>query len=66
MTGKVVNLRRTRKQKTRAEARAAANANAARHGEAKPARSLRQAREDLETRRLEGHRRKDADDTGAR
>jgi len=44
MTGKVVNLRRTRKQKVRAEPRAAAIANAARHGEAKPARSLRQTR----------------------
>ena len=64
MTGKVVNLRRARKHKARAEVRAKADANAARHGEAKPVRSLRQARDELETRRLEGHRREAAEDTG--
>jgi len=56
VTGKVLNLRRARKQKARDASRAAADANAARHGEAKPARSLREAREALEARRLEGHR----------
>ena len=62
MPGKPVNLRHARKHKARAEARAEADANAARHGEARPVRSLREAREDLEARRLEGHRRDDADD----
>ena len=66
MTGKPVNLRRARKQKAREEARAEADANAARHGEAKPVRSLREVRDELEARRLEGHRREnvrdDADD----
>jgi hypothetical protein len=62
MTGKPVNLRRARKVRAREEARAEADANAARHGEAKPVRSLREARDALETRRLEGHRREDADD----
>jgi len=64
MPGKPVNLRHARKHKARAEARAEADANAARHGEAKPVRSLRLAREDLEVLRLEGHRREDADDSG--
>ncbi len=62
MTGKVINLRRARKQKVRKNARAEADTNAARHGEAKPVRSLREARDELEARRLEGHRRDDADD----
>jgi len=62
MSGKVVNLRRARKQKARASARTEADASAARHGEAKAVRNLREARSDLEARRLEGHRRDDADD----
>ena len=48
MTGKVINLRRARKQKARARSRAGADANAARHGEAKPVRSLRKAQEEME------------------
>ena len=62
MSGKPVNLRRARKHKAREQARAEADANAACHGEAKPVRSLRKARDELEARRLEGHRRDDADD----
>ena len=62
MTAEPVNLRRARKRKARQQARAEADANAARHGEAKPVRSLREARVELEARRLEGHRRDDADD----
>ena len=64
MTGKVINLRRTRKQKAREDARAVADTNAARHGEARPVRSLREARDELEARRLEGHRREAPDDAG--
>lgn len=62
MTGKLVNLRRARKQKAREDVRAEAGANAARHGVAKAVRSLRQAREAQEARRLDGHRREDADE----
>ncbi|MCH8951043.1 MAG: DUF4169 family protein, partial [Proteobacteria bacterium] len=62
MSAKPVNLRRARKVRAREEARTEADANAARHGEAKPVRSLRQAREVLEARRLEGHRRDDVRD----
>ena len=62
MTGKVINLRRARKQKAREDARADADTNAARHGEAKPERSLREAREALEVRRLDGHRRDVSDE----
>jgi len=56
MTGKVLSLRRARKQKARDASRAAADANAARHGEAKSARTLREAQVKLEARRLEGHK----------
>lgn len=52
----VVNLRTARKQRKRAEARAEATVRAAAHGEAKPVRALRAAREELEARRLDGHR----------
>jgi len=62
MKAKVINLRRVRKQRARAGARAEADANAARHGEAKPVRSLREAQTELDSRRLEGHRRDDADE----
>jgi hypothetical protein len=62
MTGNVINLRRARKQKARTTARAEADTNAARHGEVKADRTLRTAREDLEARRLDGHRREDTDD----
>jgi len=61
VSGKVVNLRRARKQKARNADRAAADASAARHGETKAVRDLRAAREEIEARRLEGHRRDDAD-----
>lgn len=52
----VVNLRTARKQRKRAEDRAEATVRAAAHGEAKPIRALRAAREELEARRLDGHR----------
>ncbi len=62
MTDKPINLRRRRKQKQRDTARAEADANAARHGQSKAERTLRAGREDLEARRLDGHRREDADE----
>ena len=64
MSGKVVNLRRERKQRARARERASADANAARHGEAKPVKILRNAREGLEKRRLDGHWCEDSDEPG--
>ena len=60
MTGKVVNLRLERKRKARATARTEADANAARHGQTKAARTLRSALDDLETRRFDGHKRGDS------
>ncbi len=62
MATEIVNLRRERKRKARAQARAKADANAARHGQTKAERTLRAAQEDLEQRRLDGHRREDADE----
>jgi hypothetical protein len=56
MTGKLINLRLERKRKTRAVARDKADANAARHGRPKAARTLRSAQDKLEQRRLDGHR----------
>ncbi len=63
MAAEIVNLRRGRKRKARAEARSKADANAARHGQTKAERTLRAARQDLEARRLDGHRRGDADES---
>ena len=62
MAAEIVNLRHERKRKGRAAARSKADANAARHGQTKAARSLRAAREDLEAHRLDGHRCDDTDD----
>ncbi len=62
MVAEIVNLRLRRKRKARAKTRARADANAARHGQSKAERTLRAAREDLEARRLDGHRREDADE----
>ena len=62
MAAEIVNLRLKRKRKAREAARAEADANASRHGQTKAGRTLRAAREDLETRRLDGHRRGDSDE----
>ena len=59
MAAKIVNLRQARKHRARSRDRAAGDANAARHGEAKAARKLRSAQEDLDRRRLDGNRRED-------
>lgn len=58
---KVASLRLARKRRARAEARTQADASAARHGEPKAARRLREAEARLEARRLDGHRRDDTD-----
>ncbi len=62
MAAEIVNLRLGRKRKARAATRNKADANAARHGQTKAERNLRAAREDLEARRLDGHRREDTDE----
>ncbi|TBN43762.1 DUF4169 family protein [Paracoccus subflavus] len=61
---KIINLRQARKQHHRDAKRAAGDANAAKFGEAKPARDARQAEADRAARALDAHRRDDppADD----
>ena len=58
----VVNLRQARKRRARTATRAEADANAARHGEPKAQRRLREAEAGLEARRLDGLRRDDKGD----
>ena len=54
---RVVNLRRARKERNRAAARAAADANAAVHGVPKAARRLAEARREKADRALDAARR---------
>jgi hypothetical protein len=60
----IVNLRRARKAKGRAEKDRAADANRVKHGVAKPARDLAKARADKAARDLEANR-LDRDKDGA-
>ncbi len=53
----VVNLNRFRKEKARAERRAEADANAAKHGRTKAEKALDQARAEKAARDLDGHER---------
>ncbi|HUS53114.1 MAG TPA: DUF4169 family protein [Thermohalobaculum sp.] len=62
MTSKVTNLRVARKRKGRAAARDKADANAARHGQTKASRMLCSVQDDLEQRRLDGHKLGDGSD----
>jgi len=64
MPGDVVNLRQARKAKARAEKEKQAAENRARFGQPKRERDAREAAADLDTRRLDGHRRGDPKDTG--
>jgi Domain of unknown function (DUF4169) len=57
----IVNLRKARKDRARAEARANADANRARHGASKAAKSLSDARKAKAARDLDGHKRQDDD-----
>ncbi len=57
MTGEVINLRRARKQRARTAKRAAGDANAAAHGRSSADKALGEALTELQTRRLEGHKR---------
>ena len=52
----IVNLRRVKKAKARAEKAAEADANRVKHGVAKPVRDLAQARKDVETKKIDAHR----------
>ena len=62
MSGKIVNLRQTRKRKAREEKRATGHMNAARSGEAKSLRTLREAEADRTSRHLDDHRRETRDE----
>ena len=57
MTGKVVNLRRARKRRTREEKAKAGDANAARCGVSKAEREARGKEAQRAARDLDGHRR---------
>ena len=52
---KIVNLSLVRKQKARADKRAEADANAARHGRTKAQKALEKAQADKARRDLDGH-----------
>lgn len=52
----IVNLRRVRKTKARKDKDAAAEANRAKHGVAKPVRDLAKARTEKAERDIEGHK----------
>lgn len=56
MSAEVVNLRRARKAKTRADAEAKAARNRAAFGRTKAEKTLKQAQDALAASRLEGHR----------
>ena len=64
MTGAPVNLSRFRKERAREEARAKADANAARFGRTREERALEQARAEKAARELDGHRREPGADQG--
>ena len=52
----IINLRRARKAKGRAEKARAADANRVKHGVAKPVRDLAQARAEKDKRAADAHR----------
>jgi len=58
----MINLRRTRKQRKRAEKRATASENAARHGQLRVRKSLIEARNEKARRDLDAHRVGDDDE----
>jgi hypothetical protein len=60
----IINLRRARKTRDRADARAGADANAARHGRSKSAKAQHGAERDLARRTLDAHRRETPDAPG--
>jgi uncharacterized membrane protein YccC len=63
MTAEIINLRKARKARQRAEKDAAAEANRARHGRTAAERKLAEAERKIEQRRADAHR-LDEDDPG--
>lgn len=61
MTAEIINLRRVRKAKARADKAAAAGENRARHGRSKTERSRESSERAVAERHIEGHRREAAD-----
>ncbi|MCW5714197.1 MAG: DUF4169 family protein [Bauldia sp.] len=59
MTAEIVNLRRIRKEKARADDKRAAEANRAAFGRTKAEKSVTKAAKDAADRKLDGHRRED-------
>ncbi len=60
----IINLRRARKARARAEAASKAQDNRIAFGRSKAAKTLQQTREALETERHEGHRRERGEGDG--
>jgi hypothetical protein len=58
----IVNLRRARKQKARAEAETKAASNRLAHGRTKAERNKTRAEQEAVERKLDGHKRGDDDD----
>lgn len=59
MTAEIVNLRRVRKEKARADEKRAAEANRAAFGRTKAEKSVTKATKDAADRKLDGHRREE-------
>lgn len=60
--GEIINLRRAKKQRARAEAETDAAANRAAHGRTKAEKTLTGAEKDRAAKVLDAHRREDGDD----
>jgi hypothetical protein len=61
MAAEIVNLRRVKKAKARAEKSATAEANRTKHGVAKAVRDLAEARKDGDAKKIDAHK---LDDSG--
>lgn len=61
--GDIVNLRRARKAKARAEIELGAQANRVAHGRTKVEKALTKAEKEAADRKLDGHKRNDDSDT---
>lgn len=59
MNDNVINLKRVRKTKARAEAEATAESNRIAHGRTKAEKKLTQAEKESAARKLDGHKRDD-------
>lgn len=60
----IINLRAAKKARSRAEARAQGDANAARFGRTKAERAIEKARADKARQTLDDHKRQDTDQSG--